>query len=79
MDKEGIILELGEEKNSEAFLEEREDLEDEIETIEDYIDELYDELEEEDLSEEEKDEILVEIANQRTMIRDIECMIAELQ
>lgn len=66
-----------EEMNMDEVCEERAELEDEIEIIKETIEKLYEKLKG-DLSKEEQDEILVEIANERTMIRDIECMIADL-
>lgn len=72
-----IILGLQEESSSERNCEERTDLENEIKSIKKLIDELYDKLKG-DLTQDEQDEILVEIADKRAMIRDIECMIKDL-
>lgn len=67
-----VILELKE------MSEEKEDLEDEIKSINITISELYDRLQC-TASKEERDDILVEIANEKTIIRDIECMIADMK
>lgn len=72
-----IIFGLKEESNTKKNCEECEDLENEIKSIKKIIDELYDKLKG-DLTKDEQDEILVEIADKRTIIRDIECMIADI-
>ena len=73
-----IIFGLKEEGDKKRNSEECEDLENEIKSIKKLIDELYDKLKG-DLTKEEQDEILVEIADKRTIIRDIECMIADMK
>ena len=60
------------------FSEECEDSENEIKSIEELIDELRHKLKG-FLTKDEQDEILVEIADKRTIIRDIECMIADMK
>ena len=71
-----IILKLKENVEDQDS-EERVDLENEIKIIKETIDALYQKLKD-DLSEEEQNEIFVEIEDKRTIIRDIECMIADL-
>lgn len=73
-----IIFGLKEEGDTKRNSEECEDLENEIKSIKKLIDELYDKLKG-DLTKDEQDEILVEIADKRTIIRDIECMIADMK
>ena len=58
--------------------EEYEDLNEELQVLKREIDELYLELKD-DVSKEQSDKILVEIADKRTIIRDIECLLKDLK
>lgn len=72
-----IIFGLKEEGDTKKNNEEYEDLEKEMKTIKRIIDELYDKMKE-NLTKDEQDKILVEIADKRAMIREIEHMIADM-
>lgn len=73
-----IILGLKENDNSMEISEEKKDLEEEIKVINGEIIGLYENLKVK-LTEDERDDILVEIADKKAMIHDIECMIADLK
>lgn len=73
-----IIMELKENSDSTEKSDEQKDLEAELVILRKNINDLYEHLKG-DLTQVERDEILVQIADQRTMIRDIECMIEDLK
>lgn len=73
-----IIQQIKSNESSIGNSEEYEDLNGELQILKREIDELYSELEG-DISKEQSDKILVEIADKRTIIRDIECLMEGLK
>ena len=73
-----IIQQIKSSESSIGNLEEYEDLNEELQILKREIDELYLELKG-DVSKEQSDKILVEIADKRTIIRDIECLMRDLK
>lgn len=72
-----IIMELKENSDLVEKSDEQRDLENELKSMKKNISNLYEHLKG-DLSQEEREEFLVEIADQKAIMRDIECLLADL-